>query len=211
MTETSSSPNPSDLEDSLFASIALSPIATIITDMRQPDYPVVATNAAFCELTGYSEDEIIGRNCRFLSGPKTDPRAQRTLGDAIREARPAITEVLNYKKDGSTFRNAVMIAPIMGPDGEVAYYLGSQMDVSEGKNLPGPIRQQRAKEQVSMLTPRQRQVLEQMIQGLRNKQIAARLGIDEKTVKMHRAGLLVKLGASTSADAIRLGVEAGIA
>jgi DNA-binding CsgD family transcriptional regulator len=63
---------------------------------------------------------------------------------------------------------------------------------------------------VRALTPRQHQVLAHMIQGYRNKQIAARLGIDEKTVKMHRAGLLAKLGVATSADAIRIGVEAGL-
>lgn len=194
---------------SLFASIAQSPIASVITDQRLPDYPIVAVNRAFCQLTGYSEEEIKGRNCRFLSGPGTDRDARALLRTAVQEGRPVLVELLNYKKDGTPFRNAVMIAPVLAPGGEVAYFLGSQMDVTAGSNLPSILRQQRAAERVQTLTPRQRQVLSEMIQGFRNKQIAARLGIDEKTVKMHRAGLLAKLGAATSAEAIRTGVEAG--
>jgi PAS domain S-box-containing protein len=199
-----------DFERSLFASIEHSPIATVITNPRLPDNPIVAVNEAFCALTGYPAAEAIGWNCRFLSGPGTDRSAQAALRTAIAEGRPAITELLNYRKDGSAFRNAVMIAPIRAADGSVAYHLGSQMDVSGEADVPASLRRQRAADRVRTLTPRQRQVLEQMIQGLRNKQIAARLGIDEKTVKMHRASLLAKLGAATSADAIRLGVEAEI-
>jgi PAS domain S-box-containing protein len=199
----------SELRKSLLASIVRSPIASVITDHRLPDYPIVAVNQAFCELTGYSEEEISGRNCRFLAGPGTDRTAQATLRTAVLEGRPVLIELINYKKDGTPFRNAVMIAPVLGADGEVAHYLGSQMDVTDQASLPAILRQQRAAERVRSLTPRQRQVLSEMIQGLRNKQIAARLGIDEKTVKMHRAGLLAKLGVATSADAIRTGVEAG--
>lgn len=199
----------SELRKSLFASIAHSPIASVITDHRLPDYPIVAVNRAFCELTGYSEEQIMGRNCRFLAGRATDPGARAVLRAAVEQGRPALTELVNYKKDGTAFRNAVMVAPVLGPEGEVAYFLGSQMDVTEEAGLPTSLRQQRAAERVRKLTPRQRQVLAEMIQGFRNKQIAARLGIDEKTVKMHRAGLLAKLGAATSADAIRTGVEAG--
>ncbi len=197
-------------ETALFASIEHSPIATVVTDLNLPDNPIVAVNRAFCELTGYAPEEVVGRNCRFLAGPSTDRAAQAALRRAIDQHGPLLTELTNYKKDGTAFRNAVMIAPVHGPDGAPTYYLGSQMDVTDEESLPRGLRQQRAAERIRTLTPRQRQVLEQMIQGFRNKQIAAKLGIDEKTVKMHRAGLLTKLGAATSADAIRLGVEAGV-
>lgn len=199
-----------EFERSLFASIEHSPIATVITNPRLADNPIVAVNTTFCVLTGYTAQEAIGRNCRFLAGRDTEPAAQEILRRAVAEDRPALTELVNYKKDGTRFRNAVMIAPVRGPDGQVAYHLGSQMEVAPETDPPTSFRKQRAVERVRALTPRQRQVLEQMIQGLRNKQIAARLGIDEKTVKMHRAALLTKVGAATSADAIRLGVEAGI-
>ncbi|MFN3388284.1 MAG: LuxR C-terminal-related transcriptional regulator [Allosphingosinicella sp.] len=194
----------------LIASIALSPIATVVTDPNRPDNPIVAVNAAFTQLTGYSAGEAVGRNCRFLAGPDTDPLGQAVLRAGIEQGRSALAELLNYRKDGSRFRNAVMIAPVLGPDGTVAFFIGSQMNVSEEAGGPAAFRRQRAAEMVSALTPRQRQVLEQMIRGLRNKQIAAALGIDEKTVKMHRAGMLRRLRAPTSADAIRIGVEAGL-
>jgi len=199
-----------DFEAALFESIELSPIATVVTNWQLPDNPIVAVNGAFERLTGYQASEVVGRNCRLLSGPATERAGQEVLKAATARGDAALTELTNYRKDGSTFRNAVMIAPLRGPDGEVAYYLGSQMDVTaEGQSIDS-LRRQRASQLIQGLTPRQRQVLEQMIQGLRNKQIAASLGIDEKTVKMHRAGLLVKLGAATSADAIRMGVEAGL-
>jgi PAS domain S-box-containing protein len=193
----------------LSASINLSPIASVITDARLPDNPIVAVNRAFCELTGYSEHEIVGRNCRFLAGPRTEPAARAALRNAVAEGRPVLVELTNYRKDGSAFLNAVMIAPLLGETGTVDYFLGSQMDVGPGAGIPA-MRRQRAEEQVHLLTPRQLQVLEHMIAGYRNKQIAGFLDINEKTVKMHRASLLARLGVGSSAEAIRLGVEAGI-
>ena len=193
----------------LFESIEQTPIATIVTDARQADNPIVAVNAAFCALTGYQKEEVLGHNCRFLAGEATEPEAQAMLRDAIAAARPVLVELLNYRKDGTSFRNAVMIAPVLDGEGGVGFFLGSQMDVTGEPRRPTP-RQAQSQARAAALTRRQRQVLEHMIAGFRNKQIAAVLGIDEKTVKMHRAGLLTKLGATTSAEAIRIGVEAGV-
>jgi PAS domain S-box-containing protein len=193
----------------LFGSIAHSPIATVITDARLPDNPIVAANRAFHDLTGYSEAEILGRNCRFLAGVGTEPHAQALLRAAVAQRQPALAYLTNYRKDGTPFLNAVMIAPVLEEGGAIGYFLGSQMEVKGGTRLPEP-REQRAQRLVASLTPRQRQVLAHMIRGYRNKQIGPLLGIDEKTVKMHRAALLARLGAATSADAIRTGVEAGL-
>jgi PAS domain S-box-containing protein len=198
-------------ERALFASIALSPIATVITNPRLPDNPVVAANAAFCALTGYDESEILGRNCRFLAGASTEPWLTERIRQAIRSPAATLTELVNYRKDGTPFRNAVLIAPILDPDGSVAWFLGSQVEVgSTDDDAPLAIRQQRAQGMVARLSPRQRQVLSEMARGFRNKQIAWRLSISEKTVKMHRGLMLEKLGLSTSGDAIRLAVEAGL-
>jgi len=195
--------------EGLLASIDHSPIASVITDARLPDNPIVAVNRAFCELTGYDRTEIVGRNCRFLAGADTEPEARDTLRRAVAEGRPVLVELTNYRRDGSAFLNAVMVAPIIGEAGELAYFLGSQMEVGAGAGLSGP-RRQRAERLVRTLTPRQLQVLEHMIAGYRNKQIAGFLAIDEKTVKMHRAGLLARLGVGSSAEAVRIGVEAGL-
>lgn len=198
----------SDLERSLFASIELSPIATVITNPHLPDNPIVCANTAFIRLTGYPKEEILGRNCRFLGGPDTEPERRAALATAIALGQPVLTVLRNYRKDGTSFRNAVMIAPVRAADGSVNYFLGSQMDVS-GEATPLPReRMQHAAGLVAALTRRQHQVLELMLAGHRNKQIAAMLGIEEKTVKMHRASLLRRLGAATSADAIRIGLEA---
>lgn len=197
-------------EAALAGSIRLSPIATVLSNPRLPDNPIVAANAAFCALTGYSEGEIVGRNCRFLAGPDTEPWLTDRIREALRELRPSLTEILNYKKDGAAFRNAVLIAPLFGPEGEVAWFLGSQVEVDSGSAAPLALRQQRAARLAAALSPRQREVLGEMAAGQRNKQIAWRLGLSEKTVKMHRALLLDKLGVQTTADAIRLAVEAGL-
>lgn len=197
-------------ERALFASIALSPIATVITNPRLDDNPVVAANAAFCELTGYGESEILGRNCRFLAGASTEPWLTERIREAIRSPAPSLTELVNYRKDGTAFRNAVLIAPIFDADGSLAWFLGSQVEVSATDDAPRAIRQQRAQGMVARLSPRQRQVLAEMARGFRNKQIAWRLSISEKTVKMHRGLMLEKLGLSSTGDAIRLAVEAGL-
>ena len=198
-----------DGTEGLLASIDHSPIASVITAARLADNPIVAVNRRFCELTGYGREEIVGRNCRFLAGRATEPDARARLRRAVAEGRPILVELTNYRKDGSAFLNAVMIAPVVGDDGEVAYFLGSQMDVGAGAGLSTSRRQQ-AGDLVRTLTPRQHQVLEHMIAGYRNKQIAGFLAIDEKTVKMHRASLLTRLGVGSSAEAIRVGVEAGV-
>jgi hypothetical protein len=193
----------------LAVSIEASPIAAVVTDPRRPDNPIVAANAAFCALTGYARHEIVGRNCRFLAGPGTEADAQAVMRSAVAEARPALCELTNYRKDGTAFRNAVMIAPLFGADGAVAYFVGSQMDAGGAAPLSAS-RRTRAAAAVAGLTRRQHQVLAHMARGYRNKQIAGFLGIDEKTVKMHRAALLDRLGAASSADAIRTAVEAGL-
>ena len=174
-----------------------------------PDNPIVECNEAFVALTGYSRQEIIGQNCRFLSGTGTEPYLTELLRDGIRRCQPVMVEILNYKKDGTPFRNAVMIAPIFGGDGEVEYFLGSQAEVPEEVAGLNESRREAAKLRIGALSRRQRQVLLLMAAGRLNKQIAYELGLSERTVKMHRAAVLCALEASTSADAIRLAIEAG--
>jgi PAS domain S-box-containing protein len=194
---------------SLKTMIAASPIAAVISDPRLPDNPIVECNAAFSALTGYSTDEIVGRNCRFLSGPDTEPHLTETLRTSIRERRPALVEILNYRKDGSPFRNAVLVAPIFGAEGTLEYFLGSQIEVGNDGDAAAS-RSVRARSQIDALAPRQREVLTLMASGQLNKQIAFALSLSERTIKMHRAALLRALGVETTADAIRLAVEAGL-
>jgi hypothetical protein len=197
-------------DDQLFDSIGLSPIATVISNPRHPDNPLEAANPAFCELTGYAESEIIGRNCRFLAGELTEPWITDRIRKAIGSRRPVLVDILNYRRDGSPFRNAVLVSPLFDQEGDLAWFLGSQVDLGMDSPLLFDARRARAVSLVKSLPERRRQVLELMARGLLNKQIAWELKISEKTVKMHRALLLEQLGVATSADAIRLAVEAGL-
>lgn len=180
----------------------------VLSNPRRPDNPLEIVNPAFCALTGYAENEVVGRNCRFLAGCETDPGASGELSAAVQSCRAALVDILNYRKDGRPFRNGVMITPLLGADGAVEWFLGSQVNLDEASNFTK--RRIAASQRVSLLPPRQRQVLELMARGLLNKQIAWQLGISEKTVKMHRALLLDRLHVATTAEAIRLAVEAGL-
>ncbi|MEN2787283.1 LuxR C-terminal-related transcriptional regulator [Sphingomonas qilianensis] len=187
-----------------------SPIPSVISDPRLPDNPIVACNAAFCALTGYPTEEVVGRNCRFLSGPATEPWLTEEIRRGVREHRPVLVEILNYKRNGQPFRNAVLVAPIYDEDDALLYFLGSQVEIDADAAAPSSMRRIRAAEMVKALSPRQGQVLKLVANGLLNKQIAAKLNLAEKTVKMHRAILMNRLGLQTTADLIRLAVEAGL-
>jgi PAS domain S-box-containing protein len=199
-----------NLERNILESIAASPIAMVVTNPRQPDNPIEVANAAFCKLTGYAEREIVGKNCRFLAGPETEPVVRDQIRAAVQLQRPVLVDILNYRADRTPFRNGVMIAPLFDSDGGLSYFLGSQVDLGNDDRTALSIRRARAAVLVRELPQRQRQVLEGMAKGLLNKQIAYQLGIAEKTVKMHRVLLLERLGGVTSAEAIRIAVEAGL-
>ncbi|MDR6706655.1 PAS domain S-box-containing protein [Novosphingobium sp. 1748] len=183
-----------------------SPIAAVVSDPRLPDNPIIACNQAFIDLTGFAREEIIGRNCRFLRGPDTEGELTETLRNAIHNRQPAIVEIRNYKKDGTPFRNAVMIAPVFDADGEVEYFLGSQVEVVDQNRQT----REEALARVNALPPRQRQILVEMARGKLNKQVAWELGLSERTIKMHRSAMFKTLGVRSSAEAIRVAVEAGL-
>jgi len=191
-------------------SIRFSPIATVVSDPTQADNPLIAVNAAFCALTGYTEAEVIGRNCRFLRGPDTENGQTEKLRTAVYGQHSALAELINYRKDGSPFRNAVMIAPLFDDDGNLELFVGSQIEVLPEEGSIGLVRQQQAAQIVDRLSPRQREILQHMARGFRTKQIAYRLSLSEKTVQMHRMLMFKKLSTSNAADAVRIAVEAGL-
>ena len=115
-------------------------MAISLCDPNAPDVPIVFANRAFRHLTGYSESEILGRNCRFLQGPATDPDAVARIRTAIENEDVTVVELLNYRRNGTTFWNALHLGPIYDQDGKLAYFFGSQWDVSD-------VRAARAEEQ----------------------------------------------------------------
>ncbi|WP_269906441.1 histidine kinase dimerization/phosphoacceptor domain -containing protein [Mesorhizobium qingshengii] len=108
-------------------------MSMIITDPRQPDNPIVFVNDAFLRLSGYERQEVLGKNCRFLQGPKTDKATVDQLREAIAEKVDVSVDILNYRKDGSTFWNALYISPVSNDRGELLFFFASQLDVSDRK------------------------------------------------------------------------------
>jgi len=128
----------------------------------------------------------------------------------VREEKSVLVEILNYKKDGSPFQNAVLVAPLFDVEGRLEYFLGSQFEI-EGKEASlSQARRMKAVETVKDLSKRQREVLQFIAKGLLNKQIAHELDLSERTIKMHRSILMKRLNVFSAADMVRLAVEAGM-
>lgn len=97
-----------------------------IVDMRAEDQPIVYATDAFMQLTGYARDEVIGRNCRFLQGPGTDPRAVAQIRAALANGSELDVELTNYRRDGTAFRNRLLLKPLRDAAGAVSHYAGLQ-------------------------------------------------------------------------------------
>lgn len=117
--------------DPFAAAMRATRMAMTITNPRERDNPIVFANEAFLQLSGYGHDEIVGMNCRFLQGPDTDRGAVRQVREAIQERRDISIDILNYRKDGSAFWNALYVSPVVNQGGELLFYFASQMDVSD--------------------------------------------------------------------------------
>ena len=203
--------SPSDLpKASVMALIENSPIASVVSNPRLPDNPIVAVNDAFQQLTGYDRSFIVGRNCRFLAGKATESWLTEEIRRGVRQQRSVLVEILNYKKDGTAFQNAVLVAPLFDEEGDLEYFLGSQVEIDADAPSLAKARRMRAVEIVKDLSKRQREVLQFIAKGLLNKQIAHELGLSERTIKMHRSILMKRLDVPSAADMVRLAVEAGM-
>lgn len=139
-------------DDIFFAAVGLTRMPMIVTDPNKPDNPIVFANAAFLDLTGYAEAEILGRNCRFLQGPETDRAAVESVRHAIEKRTDVAVEILNYRKDGSAFWNALFVSPVFAPDGRLLYFFASQLDVSRRHDAEESLRQSQKMEAVGQLT-----------------------------------------------------------
>ncbi|MBB5277301.1 PAS domain S-box-containing protein [Rhizobium rosettiformans] len=121
-------------EDPFAAAFKATRMPMLITDPQQPDNPIIFCNEAFAKLTGYSRDELIGRNCRLLQGPETDRNAVAQLREAIADERDISIDILNYRKDGSSFWNALFVSPVRDANGDVIYFFASQLDFTTIKS-----------------------------------------------------------------------------
>ena len=116
--------------DPFVAAVHATRMPMVITNPRLHDNPIVFVNDSFCRLTGYDRGEIVGRNCRFLQGPDTDPADVMQLRDAIAAPRSIEIDLRNYRKDGTPFWNRLLMAPVHDAAGQLAYFFASQLDVT---------------------------------------------------------------------------------
>lgn len=123
----------------------------IITDPNQSGNPIIFVSPSFERITGYSSEEALGKNCRFLQGKETDQETVQAMRDAIAERRPCVVDILNYRKDGSPFWNSLSIDPVFDESGAVLYFVGVQNDITERKTLEEQLRRAQKMEAVGRL------------------------------------------------------------
>lgn len=175
-------------EDPFAAAFKATRMPMIITDPRQDDNPIIFSNKAFSDLTGYSSDELIGKNCRLLQGPKTAQESIAKIRDGIKASRSVAIDILNYRKDGTTFWNALFVSPVMDETGEVIYFFASQLDFTNIKSKEAELAAARhiAEEEVSRRTA------------------DLRAALDAKTLLVHEVDHRVKNNLMTIASIVKL-------
>jgi PAS domain S-box-containing protein len=110
--------------DLLLRSLDALPRGVLITDCEQYDDPIIYVNDFFLQMSGYSREEVLGKNCRFMQGEKTDPETVKQLSLAIQNRQPITVTMLNYSKDGETFWNEFTISPVKDSSGNVTHCIG---------------------------------------------------------------------------------------
>ncbi len=123
-----------------------------ISDLSRPDNPLIYVNSGFEQLTGYTRDSVLGKNCRFLQGPETDRDAAQTIREAIGDQRECTVEILNYRRDGSPFWNRLSITPVRDGDGRVTHFIGVQSDITDRRQAEDKLRAANVKMKNDLVT-----------------------------------------------------------
>ncbi len=115
------------------AAIEVATDGLLITDSQKVDNPIVYANPGFVKMTGYSIEETLGGNCRFLQGPETDQNTVTELREAVTKGAAINCEILNYKKDSTPFWNLLRMQPVHDAEGKLTHFVGNQTDITERK------------------------------------------------------------------------------
>lgn len=102
-----------------------------ISDARKSDMPLIYVNRAFCEMSGYLEEEVVGKNCRFLQGENRDQNARYIIREALDSGNHCQVLIKNFRKDGTFFWNDLIISPIRDKEGQLTHFVGVQNDVTD--------------------------------------------------------------------------------
>jgi PAS domain S-box-containing protein len=106
----------------------------LVTDPGRADNPIIYVNQAFTQLTGYAREEILGTNCRFLQGPGTNLDDVAKVRKAIEDRQSIEIDLLNYRKNGTSFWNRLLVSPVFDAAGQLTHFFASQFDVSPERN-----------------------------------------------------------------------------
>ncbi|MBA5800413.1 PAS domain-containing protein [Rhizobium changzhiense] len=141
-------------EDPFAAAFKATRMPMIVTDPNQADNPIIFCNAAFEKLTGYSSSEAVGRNCRFLQGPETNPATVARIRAAVSAGSDIAIDILNYKKDGEPFWNALFLSPVRDQTDKIVYFFASQLDFTNVRSREADLAaaRHRAEEEVAANT-----------------------------------------------------------
>ena len=199
-----------------------------ISDPRQKDNPLIYVNRGFEKLTGYSYDEVVGHNCRFLQNEHTQQAGLDKIRSAVKKGQDTRAIIKNFRKDGSAFYNELYISAVRDEAGELIYFMGVQNDVTaqvkQKRNLrralekvfedPSWLNQMLLEHimeldpdegdmpQVGQLTKRELATLELVARGLTNPAIAQELSISANTVRNHVQAIYKKLGVNARVDLV---------
>ncbi|BCM89784.1 cyclic di-GMP phosphodiesterase response regulator RpfG [Abditibacteriota bacterium] len=132
-----------------------------IADPHLPDNPIVFANSGFYEMTGYKPQEVIGRNCRFLQGPETDPEMVDAMRGAIAERRTFSGVLVNYRKDGTPFLNELIVNPVFDCAGHLLSFVAVQNDVTEREQAK-QILEERVRERTRELSRSKIEILDRL-------------------------------------------------
>ncbi|MGE4533185.1 EAL domain-containing protein [Halomonas sp.] len=110
--------------------IQATPNGVVMADASHPEMPLVYANDVFYAITGYSPEEVLGKNCRFLQGPETDPQALTAIREAIGQREAVDVTLRNYRKDGTPFWNHLALSPVFDDEGACTHYIGIQQDIT---------------------------------------------------------------------------------
>lgn len=141
-------------EDPFAAAFKATRMPMIVTDPNQGDNPIIFRNTAFEKLTGYSSREVVGRNCRFLQGEETNSETVARIRDAIAACSDIAVDILNYKKHGTSFWNALFLSPVRDDKYKIIYFFASQLDFTNVKSREADLAtaRHRAEEEVAKHT-----------------------------------------------------------
>ncbi len=175
-------------DDIFFAAVALTRMPMTVVDPSKPDNPIIFANRSFLEMTGYQEAEVLNRNCRFLQGPDTDCETINAVRNALSRHEEISVEVLNYKKDGSSFWNQLFISPILDSQGRLLYYFGSQLDVSRRRDAEAGLRRSQRMEAIGQLTGGLAHDFNNLLQVIAGnlEMLAPRVETDERGMRILR-------------------------